>query len=65
MEKKGNRENHDESTEDQSTKSTGDKDKFSNENAVNNVSIDTSFIINGVNDHATIQHPSTDQHTEL
>lgn len=67
MQKKGNKENNDndESTVDQSTESTDDKEKHSNENAANNVSMVTTFIMNGVNDHVTIQHPSTDQHTEL
>lgn len=63
MEKKGNKENNNGSTTDQLTKSTGDTNE--NVNDANNTSIDTSFILNKVNDHATIQCPSSDQHTEL
>lgn len=64
-EKKGNKENNDESIADQSTEYTGENEKHTNENSVNNVSIDTTFIINNVNDHVKIQHPSSEQHTEL
>lgn len=45
--------------------SNGDADKKVNA-AANNASIDTLFLINNVNDHATIQHQSSsDQHSEL
>lgn len=66
MEKKGNKENYNESTIDQSSQSSEELDEDANVNTSNNASIDTSFIINNANDHATIQHQSsTDQHTEL
>lgn len=65
MEKKGNKENYNDSAADEITESAGDFDKNVNANAANNASI-TSFIINRVNDHATIQRQSSEQqHTEL
>ncbi|XP_031622692.1 glycosyltransferase 25 family member [Contarinia nasturtii] len=67
MEKKGNKEVSNGSPSDQLQKSMDNTvDQNLNVNAINNASIDTSFFINNVNDHATIQHKSSsDQHTEL
>lgn len=62
MDKKGNKENYDDSPTNQSTKSA---DKSTNSNIANNASIDTSFILNNVNDRVAVQHQSSDQHTEL
>lgn len=50
------------STADES-KSTDECDK--NVIAANNSSADASFIRKKVNDHAAIQHQSSDQHAEL
>lgn len=63
IEKKGNKEIHSESPTMRSTKPADYLDQ--NTSTSNNASIDTSFLINGVNDHASIQHPSSEQHTEL
>lgn len=60
IEKKGNKEIQNDITMVPSTNSADNLDQNPN-----NASIDTSFLINGVNDHATIQHPSSEQHTEL
>lgn len=49
----------------QPTQPDDHSDQNSNINTSNNASIDASFLINGVNNHASIQHPSSDQHTEL
>lgn len=67
MEKKGNRENYNDSTTEESAAVTanGDLGENGNSNAANNASIDTTFIISHVNDHAAIQHQSSDQHSEL
>lgn len=66
IDKKGNKENYNDIATEQSAPLDGDHlDQNPNANASNNASIDTSFLINGVNDHAAIQHPSADQHTEL
>ncbi|XP_055314673.1 glycosyltransferase 25 family member [Sitodiplosis mosellana] len=62
VEKKGNKENNNGSA---MMKSSGDGDNHANAATANNTSIDTSFLINKVNDHATIQHQSSDQHSEL
>lgn len=63
VEKKGNKENNNGNAMD--NKSTGDSDTNVNAGAANDTTIDTSFLINNVNDHATIQHQSSDQHSEL
>lgn len=63
VEKKGNKENNNGNAMEK--KSSSDGDKNVNAGVVNDTTIDTSFLINKVNDHAAIQHQSSDQHTEL
>lgn len=65
IEKKGNKEIYIDSITERSTTQVNHLDQNPNTNTSNNASIDTSFLINGVNDHAAIQHPSSEQHTEL
>lgn len=63
---KGNKENNNDSTIDETEKPSTDLDQDANVNPSSNASMDTSFIIHKVNDHAAIQHqPSSDQHSEL
>lgn len=63
---KGNKENNNDSTIDETEKPSADLDQNANVNPSSNASMDTSFIIHNVNDHAAIQHQSSsDQHSEL
>lgn len=65
VDKKGNKESDNGSATEQSTEPSDQLDQNPSTNVSNNASIDTSFLINTVNEHATIEHPSAEQHTEL
>lgn len=63
IDKKGNKESPNGSTP--MMEPTKPDDQNQHADSSNNASIDATFLINGVNNHASIQHPSSEQHTEL